>query len=386
LRVGLFAASFGVLASEPVRYSTRSGDGHLWLIAFGISVLFNLGLLVLAGLMFLRTPASTTIVDVSVPFAEEPPATIYVEVEGPNDSAVTTKMLDPQFARTSDDQVATPEQPTPFFGERDTRATSDAVPDAAAPALPSQAGIEPKPGQIETTESHYQDGSLKTSPPSTEVAHTTPEVLPNPPPQPVETQKSPVDAAANDVSSLPPPREKLMEGPNPVDVKVPRETGKQDELKHTPTAAQASVTPPQQKAVEQKTPERTPDTKAFKGYQRKTAMVGSITRNGRSALDVENTALGRYEAVISRAVELEWQRNCVRHRDYITPGFLTVRFFVESSGKVRSVQFVGDMETGEIQKGFTLNSIRDAEIPSMPNDLKKEFDGEPLELMFRFYF
>ena len=76
----------------------------------------------------------------------------------------------------------------------------------------------------------------------------------------------------------------------------------------------------------------------------------------------------------------------MRHRDFITPGFLTVSFFVETSGKVRSVRFVGDMETGEVQKGFTLNSIRDAKIPSMPRDLRKEYDKEPLELIFRFYF
>jgi len=85
-------------------------------------------------------------------------------------------------------------------------------------------------------------------------------------------------------------------------------------------------------------------------------------------------------------VELEWQRNCVRHRDLITPGFLTVRFFVENNGRVRSVQFVGDMETGEIQKGFTLNSIRDAAIPPMPAAVRGEFGHEPLELVFRFYF
>lgn len=115
-------------------------------------------------------------------------------------------------------------------------------------------------------------------------------------------------------------------------------------------------------------------------------MVGSISREGRSSLEVSDTALGRYEAIISRAVEQEWQRNCVRHRDFITPGFLTVRFFIEPGGKVRSVQFVGDMETGEIQKGFTLNSIRNAEIPAMPPTLAKEYAKEPLELVFRFYF
>jgi len=59
---------------------------------------------------------------------------------------------------------------------------------------------------------------------------------------------------------------------------------------------------------------------------------------------------------------------------------------VETSGKNRSVQFVGDMETGEVQKGFTLNSIRDAAIPAMPPALRREYDEEPLELIFRFYF
>jgi hypothetical protein len=44
------------------------------------------------------------------------------------------------------------------------------------------------------------------------------------------------------------------------------------------------------------------------------------------------------------------------------------------------------METGEVQKGFTLNSIRDAEIPAMPATLRREYDEEPLELVFRFYF
>ena len=85
-------------------------------------------------------------------------------------------------------------------------------------------------------------------------------------------------------------------------------------------------------------------------------------------------------------MELEWQRNCVRHRDFITPGFLTVRFFVEPNGRVRSVSFVGDMETGEVQKGFTLNSIRDASIPPMPPALRGDYKEEPLELIFRFYF
>jgi hypothetical protein len=267
-----------------------------------------------------------------------------------------------------------------FIGERDTRATSDRTPVADAPPLPSQAGIEPRDAtDIETTESDYQDGELAADNP----AAPTPEaaVVPSPPPLPLQ-EPAPTTAA-----SAPPPREVLLEGPKPVDVQVPRETATGEEIKPTPEPrpAQAENTPPAPAVAEQPKPAAS-DKPAFRGFQRKTAIVGSISRTGRSSLDVEDSALGRYQAAISRAVELEWQRNCVRHRDFITPGFLTVRFFVETSGKVRSVQFVGDMETGEVQKGFTLNSIRDASIPPMPTTLRNEYDKEPLELLFRFYF
>jgi hypothetical protein len=185
-----------------------------------------------------------------------------------------------------------------------------------------------------------------------------------------------------------------MEGSNPVDVAVPAVT---EDLSHTNLATELPTQPPAPDEGQTGDAPRPPSARAindpvFSGNQRKTAIVGSISRTGRSALNVADSPLGRYQAAISRAVELEWQRNCVRHRDFITPGYLTVRFYVEPSGKVKSVQFVGQMGTGEvkkggeIQKGFTLNSIRDAEIPPMPAALKKEFSKDPLELTFNFYF
>ena len=203
-------------------------------------------------------------------------------------------------------------------------------------------------------------------------------------PAPGENSESPGKDASK---SAPPPRDALMEGPNPVDVPVPLDALPKNEVKPTPPkqAKQGKKAPAP--AELPKPPAAKPaNDPGFRGYQRKTAIVGSISRTGRSALNVTDTALGRYQAIISRAVELEWQRNCVRHRDFITPGYLTVRFFVETSGKVRTVQFVGSMETGEVQKGFTLSSIRDAEIPAMPASLKQEFEKEPLELIFNFYF
>ena len=246
-----------------------------------------------------------------------------------------------------------------------------------APPLPSQAGIEPRDREdIETTESRYQDGSLASDPAAKPPAEpnaatpTPPAPMPIPPsPTRRRPAEKPETPGTDDAKSAPPPRETLLEGPNPVDVPVPRETPprttKSSPLRRkTPKDGRARADSPADAAETRRDRQARERSRASSGYQRKTAIVGSISRTGRSALDVEDSPLGRYQAAISRAVEQEWQRNCVRHRDFITPGFLTVRFFVETSGKVRSVQFVGDMETGEVQKGFTLNSIRDADIPA----------------------
>jgi hypothetical protein len=400
---GVFRQSCDV-AMQAFDSSARHGDGRLWLIAFCISVLVNLTILATFGIAALKLAARRESVPPAPPPLAESVAMIFpdfVEPESDSSQVAVAPAEKPRFARTSADQTDSPPETRAFIGERDTRATSDRSPDTTAPPLPSQAGIPPKDnGEIETTESDYQDGKLAENQPAavnTEAVAQTPDVPL--PPQPSESRetiaatpaKTPGTAAE---TTSPPPREALLEGPNPVDVEGPRESPKQplareDIRPQTAKPREIESTPPEPgespKAADSPKPKPT-DDKAFKGFQRKTAIVGSITRNGRSALDVADSPLGRYQAVISRAVELEWQRNCVRHRDFITPGFLTVRFFVEPGGKVRSVQFVGDMETGEVQKGFTLNSIRDAGIPAMPRALRKEFEKEPLELIFRFYF
>lgn len=372
--------------------SARRGDARLWAIALGLSLLLNTVILITVGVLsinpfWLRKAPPLA--------ATPPPPTEQIIAIFPETAAVSPPVpaAAPGFARTAPDQAAPkPENPS-FIGERDTRATSDRAADRAAPPLPSQAGIEPLgPRDLETTESRYQDGALsgEASPPSESVA----------PPAPVLDPAVAATASSGKITetpgraetlSAPPPRERLLDGPNPVDVPVlpdepeivqakpaPTERPREGEKATNPADA-TKPTPPAAKPAK-------PADPAFSGNQRKTAIRGSISRTGRSALDVADSPLGRYQAVISRAVELEWQRNCMRHRDFITPGYLTVRFFVEASGRVRSVQFVGEMETGEVQKGFTLNSIRNAEIPAMPPALRKDFASEPLELIFNFYF
>ena len=258
--------------------------------------------------------------------------------------------------------------------------------------MPSQAGEKPRSeDDFETTVSDYQDGKLADQPSKSTPATAAPAVAAAPGEPAVASQlppgkKVPIPGI-DDTTSAPPPREKLLDSANPVDVPVPREMADSNEIKPTPPKRERDGGATAKAAELPKPPTPKPiNDPAFAGNQHKAAIVGSISRTGRSALNVADTPLGRYQAIISRAVELEWQRNCVRHRDFITPGYLTVRFYVEPSGKVRTVQFVGQMETGEVQKGFTLNSICDAEIPAMPASLKQEYSKQPLELIFNFLF
>jgi hypothetical protein len=385
LRWNGFPTRVAALAMSSLASSAPRGDGRLWVIAGGLSLFLNLGILVSVALVSIK---SEEIRKLAAAAAPTPPAsaetliTIFPEmVDATSTPAEPASPAKPKFARTSPDQTAPAPESAAFMGERNTQATSDRTPDPSAPALPSQTGIEKEHQDLETTQSDYQDGSLDTNP-----SARTPESLPaqaaqspTPMEENVATEPSPASPAA-------PARETLLQGTSPVDVPVARDASGENEIKPTPPKPPDPANRPTASEETPKPAAARSDDPAFSGYQRKAAIVGSISRTGRSALDVADSPLGRYQAAISRAVEQEWQRNCVRHRDFITPGFLTVRFFVETSGRVRSVRFVGNMETGEIQKGFTLNAIRDADIPAMPPSLKKEFEKEPLELIFNFLF
>jgi hypothetical protein len=396
-----------VLAMTSHASSAKRGDGRLWVAALGLSLLCNAAIVLLIGLAAVES-AKFQRQNVIVAPAVQGVRIIAPELltAAPKSTAAETPAANPAppqspgFARTSEDQHGKrPDKPA-FIGERDTVATSDASPDPTAPPLPAQAGIQPRDAtDIETTESRYRDGAL-----NAEAANTPEPLMPPSPAAPATPEMTPAmpeiakrgetttHPGSNDNLAVPPRSQRLADGPNPVDVPADLTRYEEDPNAATrmlPRDGMPDIPPTPDDPTKHLTaapPPEMPAPPAFSGYQRKTVIQGSISRSGRSALDVEDSALGRYQATISRAIELEWQRNCMRYRDSITPGFLTVRFFVDAKGKVRNVQSVGAMQTGQIQKGFTFNSIHDAAIPAMPRELGRDYQEDPLELIFNFYF
>ena len=305
---------------------------------------------------------------------------------------------DQKAVRTSDDQLD-PTAPSSrrYIGERNTQATSDRNATNDDTTMPSQAGREARPDEKpETTESVYQDGRLDTPIQATVLNQPIPLIkeLPNPLTNAAEQMKgdkqpdpSEEDKAQTAI------REKLLEGPNMVEKNVPKSEVKENikprEEKKIRDGNPDGVALNKPNELPKPTAKPTPaviNDPAFSGNQTKTAIRGSISRTGRSALDVVDTPMGRYQAQISRAVELEFQRNCVKRRDFIVPGYITVQFFIDAKGRVTSLSLLGEIEGGEVQKGFTIDSIREAPIPVMPSEIKKEMKGDSLELIYNFYF
>ena len=292
-----------------------------------------------------------------------------------------------RFARTSADQAGKPDQPTDILGDRDTRGASEAVPTPGAkPNTPSQDGIKPlHPGQVETVNSDHQDGSLG--------ADKRGEETETPQEATASTDSTTIDEAPKlevpdpeDGSSAKPKNEYLKEGTIlPNSQKGEGKAAIQDK----PKADEAPKEKPNKGAQKDGKGDATDqDLKkdGFKGFSRQNKVTGSISRRGKSALNVKNSPLGRYQALISKSVELEWRRKCDEQRDHIVPGVVSVRFYVDSKGKISGVKFQEVIGASYIMTGFTQRAIRQAKLPKMSSSVIKELKGEPLELIYNFYF
>jgi len=301
-----------------------------------------------------------------------------------------------RFARTSADQEGTPDADTDILGERDTRAASElpATP-GAKPNTPAQDGAAPLyPGHVETVSKKYQEGSL-----GQDAQGEESEV-------PQEASASKDDALADD--------EPQLDVPQP-DVIVPEEeSSSEPKDKHLAVGEelpaprgdegdkQIAEDPKEEKSPRERPnegahqeadkkkivdgAEQEPKKSGFRGYSRQTRVTGSINRQGKSALNVKNSPLGRYQALISKAVELQWRRNCEQHRDHIVPGVISIRFYVDQSGGVSGIKFQEVIGANFIERGFTQRALRQVELPKMPESVQEELKGESLELIYNFYF
>ena len=352
---------------------------------------------VLIALNLLKKPGPGEMAPTPTPMATVEIRPEMFERPKPKPEPVVEEEIKQRFAKTNPSQASekAPENAA-FIGERNTEAASELPPDPNGPKMPSQDGVEPRRGdESNTFDSTFTDGqdgevSLKPESPGAPPAGD-PLLKPADPALPVvdpgeaeeELPPPPSGAAAEELmkteTQIPVPKKEDAEEDDQEEELLPKESESKADAQSKNTAGGA----PDSKPAEETPP---PKDAGFQSEIKKTKLRGSIGRKGTTALDVEDSAIGRYQAKLSKAVEREWQMNCVQYRDHITPGALTIRFLIDAKGKVSGVRFLQMMEGGEIQQGFTLKSIQKADIPPMPKDILDELNGDPLELIYNFYF
>ena len=85
--------------------------------------------------------------------------------------------------------------------------------------------------------------------------------------------------------------------------------------------------------------------------------------------DEPETPKGRYIRQVVGLVEKKWHAYRLKRRDSVTYGSLKLAFYVNKMGKVEKLHVIDDKKSNEVLTEFTLQAIRDAEIPPMPADV-----------------
>lgn len=124
----------------------------------------------------------------------------------------------------------------------------------------------------------------------------------------------------------------------------------------------------------------------YRSEERKTRISGRMSASGIVAADVQSTPLGVYQAMFLRALNRNWDAECVNRRDFIIPGSLKIRFLLNKNGTVSGIRLLSKAGTSEVQKGFTFKAIKDTRIPEMSSAVRRELGEDDVELVIDFFF
>ena len=332
-----------------------------------------------------------------------------IEPQIPEQPEVPKPAEKKRYTTTNDDQAQGKSKNAKFYGSKDTVAQSNAAVDPNAKARPSVDGKKAR--EDGSMASNFQDGSLDHEKAGRPVdpAKPTPPAIPAPPTEAEVAQKE-VEKSQNQVTELDAgkplsgsmvPLVEYMESinklPSSIRSKDPVaqvdkpdkgvDASEVDEKKRAKELAKLAKKSQQKDAKKASKPLTQISKSGFKPKTLASKTTGSISRRGGvSSFDTEATALGRYKKSVHNSIAKEWYRRVGRNPDLIKPGALVVRWYVYDSGKVRSINILRELQGSEIQKGITIQSIASAKIPKMPSQLRKELDGDPIEMSITFQF
>ncbi len=307
---------------------------------------------------------------------ETPPQMTMVDTPPPEEE----KKQERQYLRTNDDQK-TDQKPADsmFESDKDTAAASEQPAKGDAP-LPTQEGKD-TPDDLGFKNEQYSLADKG------QAFATDPGQQPQPQPQQKEEKK---EEAKPLETPTPPPTPTPTPTPTPEPTPTPTPTPEvvpSDEemamLRATPTPLPTPLPTPSRK--QQTLPQRQAPITAYRQEQRMTRMQGNINNRGRSSIAALGTPQGRFEKAVQDAVGSRWYYYVRERGDLINIGTVQIRFYVRSDGKVEDVKVLRN-SSNETLASTSLQSIIEANIPPMPEDLAPMFSEDRMEFTMSFNF
>jgi TonB family protein len=319
---------------------------------------------------------------------ETPPQMTMLDTPAPTPTPAEQKQQ-PQYLRTNDDQK-TDQKPVDsmFESDKDTAAASEQPAKGDAP-LPTQEGKDTPDlgfkneqysladrGQAFATDPGRQ--TQQQAPPKEEKKEETPPAetpTPTPTPTPVATP-----------TPTPTPTATPTPNPTPTPDIVPNDQ-EMAMLRPTPTPLPTPVRKQQTTPQRQQTTPQRPSSPAtaYRPMQRMSRMQGNINNRGRSSIAALGTPQGRFRKAVEDAVGSRWYYYMRDKRDLVNFGSVRISFDVRSDGKVEDVKVVSN-SSNETLASLSLQSIIDANLPPMPEDLAPMLTGDPMEFTLTFTF
>ena len=118
---------------------------------------------------------------------------------------------------------------------------------------------------------------------------------------------------------------------------------------------------------------------AYRAYKERTRISGRITSRGVSSVNALGTPLGRYMKTLLDAVGSRWYAFLDQKRDLINIGTTRVVFVVDRSGRVNNLKVL-ENTANEASANVCIQSIQEAQLPPIPDDLAATLPAEGLDM------
>ena len=143
------------------------------------------------------------------------------------------------------------------------------------------------------------------------------------------------------------------------------------------------TTTPQPTVQPSVTPKPQQPNSVYRPQKQQTRIRGNISNRGISSVNAVGTPLGRYQKILFDAVGSRWYAAVERQLDLFGVGTARINFWVDREGHIKNVK-VTENSSNELFVNFCVQSIQDASLPPMSEDLAASLPPEGLEVELPF--